>query len=93
MPLFLVIILCIGPISCIFDIMTYMIMWNIFDANTPETQSLFQTGWFLVGLLIQTLIVHMNCTQDVPFIQSTAGKPVLILIGIVIVLGNLSSFF
>ena len=36
-------------------------------------QSLFQSGWFVVGLLTQTLIVHMIRTQHIPFIQSRAA--------------------
>lgn len=40
-----------------------------YSANTLSRQSLFQTGWFTVGLLTQTLIVHMIRTQRVPFLQ------------------------
>ncbi|WP_336771374.1 magnesium-translocating P-type ATPase [Bacillus bombysepticus] len=80
-------IIFIGPISSIFDIATFGIMWYVFDANTPEMQSLFQSGWFVVGLLTQTLIVHMIRTQHVPFIQSTAGRPVLVLTALVMMVG------
>ena len=38
-----------GPISSIFDITTFALMWYVFDANTPEHQTLFQSGWFVVG--------------------------------------------
>lgn len=48
----------IGPISSIFDIATYLVMWYVFSCNSPEHQTLFQTGWFVEGLLSQTLIVH-----------------------------------
>jgi Mg2+-importing ATPase len=48
-----------GPISSIFDITTFVVMWKVFGANTPERQALFQSGWFVVGLLTQSLIVHM----------------------------------
>src|SRR3546814_12617492 len=41
-----------GPISSIFDITTYAMMWFVFSANTPEEQTLFQSGWFIVGLQI-----------------------------------------
>ncbi len=62
-------------------------MWNIFGANIPEMQSLFQTGWFVVGLFTQLLIVHMIRTQHIPFLQSTAARPVLILTGLVMIIG------
>ena len=40
-----------------------------YGANSPERQALFQTGWFTVGLLTQTLIVHMIRTERIPFLQ------------------------
>ncbi|MEG2219651.1 MAG: magnesium-translocating P-type ATPase [Muribaculaceae bacterium] len=69
----------IGPISSIFDIATYLVMWFIFDCQTPESQSLFQSGWFIEGLLSQTLIVHMIRTRKIPFIQSRASWSVMAL--------------
>ena len=77
----------IGPISSIFDIVTFLVMWFVFKANSIEMQSLFQSGWFIEGLLSQTLIVHMIRTKKIPFIQSRAAKPVLILTGIVMTIG------
>ncbi len=65
--------ICIGPISSIFDIATYLVMWYIFGCTSPEHQSLFQSGWFIEGLLSQTLIVHMIRTRKIPFIQSRAS--------------------
>ncbi|GMX61189.1 magnesium-translocating P-type ATPase [Paenibacillus elgii] len=77
----------IGPISSIFDISTYCLMWFVFSANGVEHQSLFQSGWFIEGLLSQTLIVHMIRTRKIPFIQSTASLPVLLLTGAIMAFG------
>lgn len=77
----------IGPTSSIFDITTFAVMWYVFAANTPELQSLFQSGWFIEGLLSQTLVVHMLRTRKIPFIQSTATLPVLMMTGMVMVIG------
>lgn len=82
----------IGPISSIFDIETFLVMWFVFKANTPELQSLFQSGWFIEGLLSQTLIVHMIRTKKIPFIQSRAPKPVLLLTGIIMIIGIIVPF-
>ena len=76
-----------GPISSIFDILTFCLMWFVFHANTPEQQTLFQSGWFVVGLLSQTLIVHMIRTRRIPFLQSRAAWPLIVMTGIVMVLG------
>lgn len=77
----------IGPISSIFDYSIFAIMYFFFKASTPEHQSLFQSGWFVEGLLSQTLIVHMIRTRKVPFIQSWATAPVVALTSLVMVIG------
>jgi Mg2+-importing ATPase len=77
----------IGPISSIFDIVTFWVMWHVFGANTIAHQSLFQSGWFVVGLLTQTLIVHMIRTQHIPFIQSRAATPVILLTASIMAFG------
>lgn len=69
----------IGPISSIFDIVTYMVMWWVFKCQGPETEALFQSSWFVEGLLSQTLIVHMIRTRKVPFVQSCASWPVMLM--------------
>ncbi|WP_028546823.1 magnesium-translocating P-type ATPase [Paenibacillus taiwanensis] len=79
--------LCIGPISSIFDYTTFFVMYYVFAANTIGEQSLFQSGWFIEGLLSQTLIVHMIRTQKIPFFQSRASWPVLLLTGLIMVAG------
>ena len=77
----------IGPISSIFDYATFFVMYSVFKANTPAHQSLFQSGWFIEGLLSQTLIVHMIRTKKIPFIQSWATAPVLALTTAIMALG------
>jgi Mg2+-importing ATPase len=76
-----------GPISSIFDITTYLMMWFVFGANTPEAQTLFQSGWFIVGLLTQTLIVHLIRTPKIPFFQSHASTPLMVMTGIIMAVG------
>jgi len=76
-----------GPISSIFDITTFAVMWYVFGANTPEHQTLFQSGWFVVGLLTQTLIVHMIRTPKIPFLQSRAAMPLMVMTGVIMAVG------
>ena len=82
----------IGPISSIFDIACFLIMWFVFGCVTPDHQALFQSGWFIVGLLTQTLIVHMIRTRKIPFIQSRATWPVLIATMVIMLLGIVIPF-
>jgi Mg2+-importing ATPase len=76
-----------GPISSIFDVLTFFVMWHIFGANSAEHQTLFQSGWFVEGLLTQTLIVHMIRTKKIPFIQSTAAWPMLLMTTCAVTIG------
>jgi Mg2+-importing ATPase len=64
----------------------------VFKANSPAQQSLFQTGWFVEGLLTQTLIVHIIRTRRIPFIQSWATAPVLALTSLIMAIGILLPF-
>ncbi len=69
-------ILFIGPISSIFDYMTFFIMLYIFNAWTNP--ALFHTGWFVESLFTQTLIIHIIRTNKIPFIQSRASKALML---------------
>ncbi len=76
-------ILLIGPISSLFDYLTFFIMWFVFDCR--HNPALFHTGWFVESLFTQTLIIHVIRTNKIPFIQSRASWP-LILTSVIIVL-------
>ena len=65
----------VGPISSIFDYVTYFTM--IFAFGAWDNPALFQTGWFVESLLTQTLIIHIIRTAKIPFIESRAS-PALI---------------
>jgi Mg2+-importing ATPase len=88
-----------GPISSIFDIFTFGVMWFVFSANTPAHQTLFQSGWFVEGLMTQILVVHMIRTRKIPFIQSRPGTPLLVMTGLImatgifIVMGPFANYF
>jgi P-type Mg2+ transporter len=90
---------CFGPLSSIFDVATFGLMWFVFHATTPASQTLFQSGWFIEGLLSQTLIVHMIRTRKLPFVHSHASWPLIamtsatMLTGIAIVMGPLADYF
>ncbi|MCU0774331.1 MAG: magnesium-translocating P-type ATPase [Ideonella sp.] len=76
-----------GPISSVFDLTAFAVMWWVFSANTLAEQGLFQSGWFVVGLLTQTLIVHMIRTPKLPFIESRASAPLTAMTGAIVLLG------
>lgn len=65
----------IGPISSIFDYLTFFLMLYVF--NTWNNPALFHTGWFIESLFSQTLIIHVIRTNRIPFIQSRASKALI----------------
>jgi Mg2+-importing ATPase len=66
-------ILCIGPISSIFDYTTFFVMLYLFKCWDPSRAPLFQTGWFVESIMTQTLIIHIIRTNKIPFFQSRAS--------------------
>lgn len=76
-----------GPLSSIFDIITFLVMWYVFKANNEIHQTLFQSGWFVVGLVTQTLVVHFLRTPKLPFIQSRPAPPLIFMTVFIIAVG------
>jgi Mg2+-importing ATPase len=66
-------ILCIGPISSVFDYTTFFVMLYLFKCWDVSRAPLFQTGWFVESLMTQTLIIHIIRTNKIPFFQSRAS--------------------
>jgi len=66
-------ILFLGPVSSLFDYVTFFIMIHFFGAW--HNAALFQTGWFIESLLSQTIIVHVIRTDSIPFLQSWSSVP------------------
>ena len=62
----------LGPVSSVFDVATFAILWFVLGYRTVGQQALFQTGWFIEGLISQTTIVHFIRTSKIPFIESRA---------------------
>jgi Mg2+-importing ATPase len=65
-----------GPISSIFDYVTYGTLLFVFGGWTNPP--LFQTGWFVESLLTQTLVIHIIRTVKIPFFQSHASNSLII---------------
>jgi Mg2+-importing ATPase len=85
----------IGPISSIFDFVTFGVLLFVFHASQP----LFNTGWFLESLCTQTLVIHIIRTGKIPFIESKPSQFLMftsiyiVTIGLVIPFTPLAKFF
>ncbi len=85
----------IGPVSSVFDYLTFGVLWFIFRAPAP----LFQTGWFLESLCTQTLVIHIIRTGKIPFIESKPSQFLIftsiyiVTIGLIIPFTPLGRYF
>jgi Mg2+-importing ATPase len=78
-------ILFIGPISSIFDYLTFFMMLYVF--HCWHNPALFHTGWFVESLFTQTLIIHVIRTNKIPFIESRASWPLILTSVIIVAVG------
>ncbi|AOX44267.1 Mg(2+) transport ATPase, P-type [Spiroplasma sp. NBRC 100390] len=89
-----------GPISSVFDIITFVILgygFGVFNAYAADPNSanaayhvaIFQSGWFIEGLITQSVVMLMFRTKQIPFIQSRPTWPVNVSTALVMVLGFL----
>jgi Mg2+-importing ATPase len=64
-----------GPVSSLFDVLTFVVMLRVLDAGATE----FRTGWFVESLATQTLVVFVIRTRRVPFFRSPPSRPMAVL--------------
>ncbi len=88
-----------GIISTLLDVCCFAILWYVFGFNTMSKAVYFQSGWFVFGILSQTLIIHMIRTHKIPFIESKSSVQLLIstftivFITIIIAFTNIATIF
>jgi Mg2+-importing ATPase len=63
-----------GPISSVYDFLTFAVMLRVFHAG-PK---LFHSGWFVESLVTQTLVIFVIRTRRVPFFKSRSSRPLLV---------------
>lgn len=64
-----------GPVSSIFDFLTFWIMLAVLHAGHGE----FRTGWFVESIATQTLVIYVIRTRRVPFLRSRPSLPMLLV--------------
>ena len=64
-----------GPVSSIFDFLTFWVMLSVLHAGHTE----FRTGWFVESIATQTLVVYVIRTRRVPFFKSRPSLPMLLV--------------
>jgi Mg2+-importing ATPase len=81
-----------GPLSSVFDFITFWILLSLLHAGPTE----FRSGWFVESIATQTLIIYVVRTRRIPFFRSRPSRPMLLVppaaaaIGIVLPFTGLS---
>ncbi|XP_028082925.1 uncharacterized protein LOC114284218 isoform X3 [Camellia sinensis] len=66
-----------SPVCSLCDISTVLFIWLYYKTYSPLDIIFFRSAWFVEGLLMQTLIIHLIRTEKIPFIQEVASWPVI----------------
>jgi len=84
-----------GPISSLFDFITFFSLLWVFKATAGQ----FQTGWFLESLLTQTLVIFVIRTAKTPFWKSAPTKLLMLsslmvlVVALIVTLSSLKASF
>ena len=80
----------IGPISSVFDVLTYLVLYFIivpmitggsYQAGSGQAEifiTLFQTGWFIESMWTQTMVIYMLRSPKLPFVKSRPALSVIV---------------
>ena len=80
----------IGPISSVFDVLTYVVLYFIivpmitggnYQAGSGQAETfitLFQTGWFIESMWTQTMVIYMLRSPKLPFVHSRPALSVIV---------------
>ncbi|MGY2894431.1 magnesium-translocating P-type ATPase [Deinococcus sp. UYEF24] len=77
----------IGPISSVYDFLTFYVLLRVFHASEAE----FHTGWFVESLATQTLVIFIIRTFGNP-LKSRASRPLTLAATSVVLAGALLPF-
>lgn len=64
-----------GPVSSIFDFLTFWVMLSVLHAGHTE----FRSGWFVESIATQTLVIYVIRTRRLPFLKSRPSLPMLLV--------------
>ena len=62
-----------GLLSTVLDVLCFLVLWFIFGYNNPEMAGYFQCGWFMFGVISQTMVIHTIRTPKLPFVSDRAS--------------------
>ena len=64
---------CFGLLSTVLDVLCFLVLWFVYKYNNVAVAGFFQCGWFMFGVISQTMVIHTIRTPKIPFIQDRAS--------------------
>lgn len=83
---------CFGLLSTVLDVLCFLVMWHVFKFNSAATAGYFQCGWFMFGVISQTVVIHTIRTPKLPFIQDRASTQLTLSTALVVLATLLIGF-
>ncbi|MBR0386018.1 MAG: magnesium-translocating P-type ATPase, partial [Erysipelotrichaceae bacterium] len=62
-----------GLLSTVLDVLCFLVLWYIMGYDSLDKAEFFQCGWFMFGVISQTIVIHTIRTHKIPFIQANAS--------------------
>ena len=88
-----------GLLSTVLDVLCFLVLWFILGYNNPDMAGYFQCGWFMFGVISQTMVIHTIRTPKIPFIgdrasvQLTLSTLAIIIVTLLIGFTGIATFF
>ena len=83
---------CFGLLSTVLDVLCFLVLWHVFRFNDVSLAGYFQCGWFMFGVISQTVVIHTIRTPKIPFIQDRASTQLMISTSLVVLVTLLIGF-
>ncbi|HHT39904.1 MAG TPA: magnesium-translocating P-type ATPase [Acholeplasmataceae bacterium] len=81
-----------GPLSSIFDILTFLVLWYLIIKGDVNQAPLFHAGWFVFGTVSQIVVIYAIRTEKISFLQSLPAKLLIVSTVLITTLALLIGF-
>ncbi|MBO7709848.1 MAG: magnesium-translocating P-type ATPase [Lachnospiraceae bacterium] len=81
-----------GLLSTVLDVLCFLVLWYVFRFNEISLAGYFRCGWFMFGVISQTIVIHTIRTPKIPFIQDRASVQLMLSTSLVVAVTLLIGF-
>ena len=67
-----------GLLSTVLDVLCFLVLWYVYKYNNISLAAWFQCGWFVFGIISQSMVIHTIRTPKIPFLQDRASPQLML---------------